>query len=1046
MTSTTGTATGAPALPRYRLCRAPRPTPAVPVLDAAQRVVVDHDRGVLHVLAGPGTGKTTTLVEAAVARVGRGVPLEHLLLVTFGRRAAAELRDRITARLDRTVREPLARTVHSYAFGVLRMAAAARGLPAPRLLAAAEQDVVLRDLIAGDLETRSSPWPPELARALTTRGFAAEVRDLLSRAVERGLDGPTLSALGARRGRADWVAAGTFLTQYQQVTALARPGAYDPAELVRAAVHTLRDDPALLAAEQARRRRLFVDEYQDTDPAQAELLALLADGADEVVVVGDPDQSIYTFRGADPHALDELLAGAPRVALASSRRSGAALLTATRRVAERLPGPAAHRRLDAGPETSDDPVGAVEVRVARSASEQAAGVAAELRRAHLDGLAWSRMAVLVRAGGPGLTPLRRALSVAGVPVAQRGVDLPLAEQPASAALLTLLEAVLRPHTLDDALAEHLVLGPVGGGDPLQLRRLRRGLAAATGVDTAGGPPDLAELVRGPAGLAVLPRQVARPVQLVADVLAAGTDAAERGGSAEDVLWAMWSATGLAARWERQSRGASSVAAAAGRQLDAVVALFEAAARFADRLPGASPLDFVESVRAEDLPVDPGPARPPGGPADAVALLTAHAAKGLEWDLVCVAGVQEGTWPDLRPRGSLLGADLLVDVLAGRDVPGASASAAQLAEERRLFYVAVSRARRRVVVSAVRGEEEQPSRFLDELLPGAVDDPAASPARGPRALSLPELVADLRAVVTDPDADPRLRADAAAQLARLADAQVAGAAPEQWWGAAPPSSADPVVAPDVVVSVSPSRVEAYLTCEVKALLEQLGARDDDAAVASLGTLVHEVAAMAPDAAPDELDRLLDQRWHRLDFGAPWLARTKRDEARRMVVKLADWVRTSRDELRLVGTERAFEVAVGNGDVVLRGSVDRLEVDARGRPVVVDLKTGSAVPGGQLDAHPQLAAYQQAVRAGAFPDLGDVPGGARLLNLKVAKAAREQVQPPLTEAEDPEWVARAVERIAAVLRGDTFRAVRNAGCDRCSVRACCPLRDEGRGVPG
>ena len=92
-------------------------------------------------LAGPGTGKTTTLVEAAVARVAAGVPVDQILMLTFSRRAAGELRDRITARLGRTVREPVARTLHSYAFGVLRMATSPQALPAPRLLSGPEQDI-----------------------------------------------------------------------------------------------------------------------------------------------------------------------------------------------------------------------------------------------------------------------------------------------------------------------------------------------------------------------------------------------------------------------------------------------------------------------------------------------------------------------------------------------------------------------------------------------------------------------------------------------------------------------------------------------------------------------------------------------------------------------------------------------------------------------------------------------------------------------------------------------------------------------------------------
>src|SRR5947208_7074420 len=123
----------------YRLVRPVRPVAAAPELDAAQRAVVEHAGGPLLVLAGPGTGKTTTLVESVVDRVARGVPIDQVLMLTFSRRAAGEMRDRVTARLGQTIREPVARTLHSYAFGVLRLANR-RGadldvpLPPPRLL------------------------------------------------------------------------------------------------------------------------------------------------------------------------------------------------------------------------------------------------------------------------------------------------------------------------------------------------------------------------------------------------------------------------------------------------------------------------------------------------------------------------------------------------------------------------------------------------------------------------------------------------------------------------------------------------------------------------------------------------------------------------------------------------------------------------------------------------------------------------------------------------------------------------------------------------
>jgi len=1006
----------------YRLVRPTRAAVTAPRLDDAQRRVVEHPGGPLLVLAGPGTGKTTTLVETAVARVEAGVPIEQLLMLTFGRRAAGELRDRVTARLGGTVREPVARTFHSYAFGVLRMVAVAAQLPAPRLLSGPEQDVILRELVGGDL----SRWPAGLRPALGTRAFAGELRDLLLRAVERGLDGPRLAALGRARRRDDWVAAGGFLQEYLDVTSLARPGAWDPAELIRAATDALLADPALLARERTLRRHILVDEYQDTDPAQAELLALLAGGADELIIVGDPDQSIYAFRGAEPTAIPDRFGELPVVALGTSRRAGSALLAATRRIAMRLPGRAEHRALSA---PQGAPPGRVEVGLLRSAAEEASYVAAMLRGAHLDDeVPWSRMAVLVRSTTTTLAVLRRALVAAGVPVAVPGSDVPLAEQPAVAHLLTALRCVLRPDELTEDLAEHLLLGPIGRADALQLRRLRRELRAS-------GDGQLAPTLLDEPGAGLLPERVRRPVQRVASVLAAGRRAPSAGASAEDVLWAVWHATGLAYTWESASLSGGPAGAAADRDLDSVIELFESAARFTDRQPGAAPERFFEHLEAQQIPGEtrtPNPMR-----SEAVQVLTAHASKGLEWDLVVVAHVQEGVWPDLRRRGTLLGSDLLVDIAAGRDGAGVSTLAPQIAEERRLFYVAATRARRRLVVTAVAGDDEQPSRFLDEIDPVEGERPYVSV---PRGVHLPDLVATLRAVVCDPGAAAPERQAAAGELGRLARAGVAGAHPDEWWGLSPLSDDGPVADPERPVTISPSRIESYLRCELRALLAQLGARDDDQVGASLGTLIHDVSAAAPDADLPTLERLLDERWHTLDFGASWLAAHERERARTMLAKLIEWQRGSRATLSLVDVERDFDVVVG--EARLRGRVDRLEHDASGRSVVVDLKTGRS-KADDPTTNAQLGAYQLAVEAGAFG--AATSGGARLVQVGTShKGVVEQVQPPLADADDPGWIGDRVDHVAQRLRGSVFTATVNSYCGACDVKSSCPLMSEGRQV--
>jgi superfamily I DNA/RNA helicase/RecB family exonuclease len=1017
-------------VPDYRLVRGARAPVQPPALDAAQRQVVDHKGGPLLVLAGPGTGKTTTLVEAAVARVEAGVPVEHILMLTFSRRAAGELRDRVTARLGRTVREPIARTLHSYAFGVLRMANVAQGLTAPRLLSGPEQDVTVREL----LEEAAARWPVELRPALRTRAFASELRDLMMRAVERGLDGPALVRLGRARKRHDWVAAGEFLTEYQGVTSLGRPGAYDPAELIRSALNAFDVDPNLLLAERARRRHILVDEYQDTDPAQASLLALLARGAEELILVGDPDQSIYAFRGADESAIRDVDTRfgteVPVAALQVSRRAGPVLLAASRRVADRLPGRAEHRRLTSA---ASDP-GTVEVGLFRSDSEESAYVAGVLRAAHLDGMPWSRMAVLVRSTAAVLGTLRRALITAGVPVAVRGEDLPLAEQPAVTVLLEVLACVQSDAALTEDVAERLLLGPIGRGDIVYLRRLRRVLK---GLVLPDEPVLLAPAVLDLLGAQILPEHVRHPVLRVANVLAAGR-AVRPDATPEDVLWAVWEAAGLSRRWQQASAGGGAAGAAADRDLDAVVQLFDAAARYADRLPGETLRGFTDHVAAQQIP---GDSLTTGGDApDAVTILTAHASKGLEWDLVCVTHVQEGSWPDLRRRGSLLGSEHLVDVVAGRDTSYAVAGP-QLAEERRLFYVAATRAKQRLLVTAVTGDEEQPSRFLDELDPVEGERPLTAAKRGTH---LTGLVAELRAVVCDPAASDLDREAAAGELSRLAEAGVRGADPDEWWGLAGISDDGPPVDPGRPVPISPSRIDSFLRCELRSLLQDLGARDGDSISASLGTLVHEVAADAPvDATQDDLEALLTAKWDGLDFGARWHARNERERASTILAVLLRWLQDSRAAgLELVAIEDKFSAEVG--DAVLTGRVDRLERDDEGRLVVIDLKTGkSKVRADDVPTHPQLAAYQLAVEAGGFGP-GEHAGGARLVQLAAAGADPEQRQAPLAESDDPDWIATEVARVAARLRGTEFTAKVNTFCGNCDLQKCCPLYPSGRPV--
>ncbi|MEU9164333.1 UvrD-helicase domain-containing protein [Streptomyces sp. NPDC048424] len=1143
----------------YRLVRTGPERVDPPVLDAAQRAVVDHTGGPLLVLAGPGTGKTTTLVEAVTARVEAGADPARILILTFSRKAAAELRDRAALRLG-GARAPQATTFHSFCYGLVRAHQDTDLFADPlRLLSGPEQDVMVRTLLEGQRRIRSIRWPDDLRAALTTRGFADEVRAVLARARELGLGPQALSSFADRIGRPDWKAAAAFLSEYLDVLDL--QGTLDYAELLHRAVLLAESTPALASAYDA----IFVDEYQDTDASQLRLLRALTGRGGTLVAFGDPDQSIYAFRGADINNVldfESAFPGARVEALTVGRRSGAALLTATRLLTTRMPVPRlpaaavrAHRNLAPVREG-----GRVEVFTYPTAGAELDNIADILRRAHLeDGVPWQDMAVLVRAGGRTLPAMRRALIAAGVPTETDGTDTPLRHEPAITPLLTALRLTATatlppdpspeptattgeagsgpgseaaasgsaeveaagtadasaatgeagpgpspeataageagpgpgseatapgsaeveaaageagsgpgPDTADPAggveAAIALLTSPLGGMDAADLRRLGRALRdeeRAAGVKVPA-PSDvlLARALAEPERLTAHDPVYARGAQRLGLLLRKARELLQGGGTAEEALWILWDGTPWPQRLERSARRGGAAGRNADRDLDAVCALFDTAARAEERTGGRGALNFLEQLEAEDIAADTLTAR--ATRSEAVRLMTAHRSKGLEWSLVVVAGVQEGLWPDLRRRGSLLEADRIGrDGLAEPLTPGAL-----LAEERRLFYVAATRARDRLVVTAVKApadDGDQPSRFLTEL--GVT--PKDVTGRPRRPLAVPALVAELRATTVDPDASPALRDAAARRLARLAALTddedrplVPAAHPQRWWGLYEPTrSSVPLRDRDRPVALSGSALEQLAnTCSLQWFLgREVKADTPSTAAQGFGNVVHVLAdEVASGRTPADLAVLmerLDSVWDALAFDAPWKSRQEKDNARAALERFLRWHTTDRGGRASVATEHEFDVTLEAGEVAvrIRGSMDRVESDPQGRAYVVDFKTGKSAPTrDEVARHPQLAVYQLAVREGAvdevFDGLRPAPGGAELVQLRQGAAQRDggdtvpkvQAQQPL----DGEWVGDLLATAAGRVLDERFAPATGKHCDHCSFRNACSARPEGR----
>jgi len=1054
-----------PALPAppaspYRLVRTPPPAARTLLPDASQQAVLAHAGGPLLVLAGPGTGKTTTLVEAVARKVECGVPADQVLVLTFSRKAAAELRDRITARLGAPTAGPSAWTFHAFCYALVREQQPVGLYADPlRLLSGPEQDVALRDLLRGSVEL-GRPWPEALRAALGTRGMAEEVRSLLSRAREVGLDPDQLAALAVREGRHDWHALAGFFAEYLDV--LDAQGAVDYAEIVHRAVLVAEANRATL---RDRYRAVFVDEYQDTDRAQERLLQAIAGDGRDLVVVGDPDQAIYRFRGADVSGIlefqDRFRTGTgergPSLALTTCRRSGDALLEVSRRLAEHIPLVPSLRHLR-DLTSAKATAGSVEVQTHPSAGAEAEAIADLLRREHLEGgIPWSEMAVLVRSGARSIPLLRRVLTAAGVPLEVAGDEVPLVREPAVAPLLLALRVAADAEALTNEAARQLLLSPLGGADPAALRRLGRELRAhdrlareRRGESPLPAPSGdlLREAVADPRVLLLLDERVARPAARLARLLADAREALRAGPEA--ALWALWDGSPWPQRLERASRSGGVAARNADRDLDAVVALFSTLGRAQERQPGRGVTSLLDELEAQQIPGDT--LADAGVRGDAVRLLTAHRSKGLEWDLVVVSGVQEGVWPDLRRRSTLLESERL-----DRDGLREPADRADvLADERRLFYVAATRARRKLVVTAVDSPDddgERPSRLLVET--GVAVD--ARTERAARPLSLPALVAALRRRAVDPGTSDAMRSAAQARLALLAHAgdddgrALAPAAhPERWWGLVDTTTSDtPVTREDVPIQLSGSSLQRLEDCPLRWFLEKRAAAESATSTAMgfgnvVHALAHEIGTGQTEPVLDALMARLDTVWHQLAFEAPWQSAQQREQARESLERLLAWLSADRGRT-LVGTEQDFEVAlqVAGRDVVVRGTMDRVEVDADGDVHVVDLKTGkTAVTRDEVKEHPQLGTYQLAVRHGAFGDRS--PGGAELVQLRQPSGGLPKVQAQGPIGDDPGWVDDLLEVAVGRIVAETFPPEVDDRCERCSFQRACPSQAAGRQV--
>ena len=845
-------------------------------------------------------------------------------------------------------------------------------------------------------------------------------------------------------------------------------------------------------------------------------------------------------------------------------------------------------------------------------------------------------AIIVR-NGADVARIRRVLSASGIPSRTSAALVPVRDEPAVRPFLDALsllvyarkrgEKALNPavtgagyealspdeaeeimrKSLDDVIAEEnrsnplngansaitLLTSRLGGASSMDVRRLRQQLRSVE-LQTGGHRPSDDLLLGALLHPETLPAEgVGRAVHRIAAVLSAGRKALARPESTStEVLWALWEASGLEKTWVAQTRNAGPEADAAHRNLDAMIGLFEAASRFDEQMRGAGAEQFLDFIDAQDLPMDTLAAR--GVRQDAVEILTPALAAGQSWRTVYVCGLQEGTWPNTTVRGSLLGTGDLVDLCDARIRQRAQQQAGESEQpvpparirsypervrdtrhdELRMFAVAATRASTRLVLTAVRNEDEAPGEFFDFVVPTDAenDSPEVPITRVRRPATLRSLVAELRRTLVEdaltamsaedaelknaagsprpeahvPDASApevpdtaedaqnpeaalnpeaaAFRFDAASRtLARLARVQAPGASPEQWWGLLPLSSTEPFFARPAqespengadegrrTIALSPSRLETIHNSPLDWLVSAARAEAQTDLSRSLGTLVHAIAEEYPTGTLEQLQTALDERISSLGVPArredeseeeyrervPWEAYALYERAKRMILRLSYYYRLHMGDAgwQNLGVEGSFAVRVpvpfdpqgevGELDALLTGRVDRLEEaperDGTRRFVIVDLKTGKSKPDGAAVAnHPQLAAYQIAVEAGAGEQLAEryraeaaaaesgepAPdarpqeltyessagrsAGAALMQVGVSDVnddskARLQVQPALED--NDEWAVDLVQRAAELIAGAQVQTRHREGTHGhgCRLPELCPICTRGRQV--
>ena len=714
-------------------------------LNDRQREAVTHAGSPLLILAGAGSGKTRVLTHriAYLLATGRARAGE-ILAITFTNKAAAEMRERAGALVGDDARRMWVSTFHSACVRLLRYEHEAAGLSSSFTIYDAQDSQRLIQMVLKAQDVDIKRFTPKMV--------AARISD-----AKNELIGPVRYAETAGKDPVSRIVADAYVEYDKRMRA---SNALDFDDLIMRTVELLRDNPLIAEHYHRRFRHILVDEYQDTNHAQYVLVrALVGDGSDgvtpaELTVVGDSDQSIYAFRGATIRNIEEFerdFTGARTILLEQNYRSTQNILSAANAVIARNTGRRAKNLWTASGDGT-----LITLDAADSEHDEARFVVGEIDRLADSGVEWGDIAVFYRTNAQSRA-LEELLVRQGIPYRVVG-GTRFYERREIKDALAYLQVISNP---DDTVAARRVLNvpkrgigakaeeaiaahaahygisfgaalrhlwlragcPAGEGEGIDVDALARSAspdeasagssASPSSGETAGENPAAREAVddsaaavesaaapasspvasvpseSAPEVLGITPR-AAKSAAAFWGLIETLRAAEERGASQADILEEVLDHTGYLAELRRSEDPQDA------SRVENLAELHSVAGAFAADAPGGTLADFLERVA---LVADSDQVPAEGERGGQVTLMTVHTAKGLEFPVVFVTGMEDGTFPHQRSLGD----------------------ESELEEERRLAYVAITRARERLYLTraAVRSawgtpQEMPPSRFLDDI--------------------------------------------------------------------------------------------------------------------------------------------------------------------------------------------------------------------------------------------------------------------------------------------------------------------------------------------